>query len=99
MAAGLRQRDGEAEGCAYLLDTADGAARQPCAAPLRPGSSYCPAHHALCHLAGGSAAEAGRLREVEKLANAVGGRRGGGCGGGPSQRFLDRLERAVRDLS
>jgi hypothetical protein len=38
-----------------------------------------------------------RLREVEALANMVGGRRARDAGE-PSRRFLKRLERAARDF-
>lgn len=89
----------EEEGCAYLVTSAngDGSACR-CAAQCRSGSSYCPQHHALCHLPRGSRAERVRLREVKALANMVGGRRGPE-GEGPSRRFLDRLEHAVREFS
>ena len=80
-------------GCAYILD--DGDVRQICGAPLRPASPYCPDHHAFCHIDPGSVAENARLREVEALAKAVGGRRSRE-GGGPSRQFLKRLERVVR---
>lgn len=89
----------EERGCAYLLTSDENALlSEGCNAPRRPGSPYCPQHHALCHVPRGSRAEKARLREVKALANLVGGRRGRE-GGGPSQRFLDRLEEAVRDLS
>ncbi len=71
-------------GCAYILDEGDG--RQICDIPCRPASPYCPRHHALCHVAYGSAGEADHLREVEALAKAVGGRRSR-AGGGPSRQF------------
>lgn len=86
----------EAPGCAYILD--DGHDRRSCGAGCRPGSSYCPEHHALCRVPCGTSAEAKRLCEVEALANAIGGRRGRG-GAGPSRRFLRRLEQAVRPFS
>jgi hypothetical protein len=79
--------------CAFILDEGD--VRQVCGAPLRPASPYCPQHHALCHVAAGSTAENQRLREVEALAKAVGGRRSREAGG-PSRQFLRRLERAAR---
>lgn len=83
-------------GCRYILD---GDARpRCCGVGRRPGSSYCPEHHALCHLAGGTVAEAKRLREVEALATAVGGRRGSD-GAGPPRRFLRKLEQAIRAFS
>jgi hypothetical protein len=80
-------------GCAYILD--DGDSCRVCGGMLRRGSSYCPQHHALCHVASGTAEEVRRLREVEELARVVGGRRGAE-GVGPSRRFLKRLERAVQ---
>jgi hypothetical protein len=88
----------EEEGCAYLFtsDKAPAAAER-CGAPPRPGSSYCPRHHALCHLPRGSRAERVRLREVKALADMVGGRRGRD-GEAPSRGFLERLERALRDV-
>ena len=83
-------------GCAYIVG--DGERPHTCGEPLRQGSSYCPRHHALCHIRCGSKAEVARLREVETLASAVGGRQ---CraAGGPSERFLRRLEHAVRDFA
>lgn len=83
------------EGCAYPLDAAGGL--KSCGAPLQSRSSYCPHHHAVCHLPRGTAAESRRLREAEVLARVVGGRRGSN-GLAPSRRFLDRLEHAVRDF-
>lgn len=84
-------RDGS--GCRYIIEGDDH--RPSCGAGRRPGSSYCPAHHALCYLAGGTTAEAKRLREVEALATAVGGRRGDNAPA-PTRRFLRKLEQAVR---
>jgi hypothetical protein len=81
-------------GCAYLLG---GKTAKSCALPRRPRSSYCREHHALCHVGCGSSEEAQRLREVETLARAVGGRPGW-HGFEPSRPFLDRLESAVRDF-
>lgn len=87
-------------GCAYILDECGG--RQICGAPRkastpsrRAASPYCPEHHALCHAAYGSEAEAARLHEVEALAKVVGGRRSR-YAAGPSRRFLSRLEQAAR---
>jgi hypothetical protein len=79
------------DGCAYILG--ESASNRMCGAPRRPESSYCAEHHALCHLACGSPAEANRLREVEALASAVGGRRARNRGG-PSRQFLRRIEHA-----
>lgn len=83
-------------GCAYLLDEAG--TPRICGAIERRGSPYCERHHTLCHLPLGSVAERNQLREVEALANAVGGRRGPD-GAGPPRRFLNRLEQVVRDFS
>jgi hypothetical protein len=83
-------------GCAFMLDDSQG--RRSCGEALRRGSSYCQQHHTLCHVACGTAAEAQRLREVEALARAVGGRRGPGSAG-PSRRFINRLEQVVRVFS
>ena len=80
-------------GCAYLIE--DVGSHRMCGAPRRPVSSYCPQHHALCHLANGSAAEANRIREVEAIASAVGGRRSRRNSAGPSRQFLKRLEDTV----
>jgi hypothetical protein len=82
--------------CAYVL--ADGVSFRFCSGVPRRGSSYCPEHHALCHVASGTMEEARRLREVEELARVVGGRRGAE-GVGPSAQFLKRLERALRSCS
>ena len=80
------------EGCAFIVEDSD--SRRMCGVSRRPGSSYCAEHHALCHLAYGSAAEADRLREVEAIASAVAGRRSRNRHG-PSSQFLRRLERTV----
>jgi hypothetical protein len=86
----------EAAGCAYLLEA--GRRTQSCGLPRRPKSSYCREHHALCHIACGTSAEADCLREVELLARVAGGRQGWRAAG-PSQLFLDRLEGVLRDFS
>jgi hypothetical protein len=102
--------DQDESGCAYLLDECDGrricgaprravAPSRKAVAPLRKAASpYCPEHHALCHAAYGSEAEADRLREVEAIAKVVGGRRSRDTAG-PSRRFLKRLEEAARGSS
>jgi hypothetical protein len=73
-------------GCAYILDAEPAAhpgITQPgsrrarpahCGLPRRPGSDYCEAHYALCHLRPGSRAEAMKGFAIEALADAVGGR-------------------------
>ena len=80
-------------GCAYILD--EGGVGRACGAPRLGASPYCATHHALCHVANGSRAEANHLRAVEALATAVGGRRSREVGG-PSRGFLRRLERVAR---
>src|SRR5258708_17642747 len=70
----MRPDDREDCGCAFPLG-ADGAPLA-CGAPRRPGSSFCPEHHALCHLPPGGLAERRALAEEEALARAVGGRLG-----------------------
>jgi len=77
-------------GCAFILP--DGGR---CGAELKPGSSYCDTHHALCHLPEGSTRERRRLREAEALARAVGGRQGDHQRA-PSDRFLRRLENVAK---
>jgi hypothetical protein len=84
------------DGCVYIIE--ESGSHRICGTPRRPVSSYCPQHHALCHLANGSAAEANRIREVEAIASAVGGRRSRNRGG-PSRQFLKRLEDTVSTSS
>jgi len=95
--------DQDDPGCAYILDECSGrricgAPRKAVSASRKAASPYCPEHHALCHAAYGSEAEADRLREVEAIAKVVGGRRSR-YAMGPSRRFLKRLERAARGFS
>ncbi len=82
--------------CAYILG--NGRGRHFCGEAPRRGSPYCAQHHTLCHVAGGTTAEAQRLREVEALARAVGGRRASG-GTGPSRQFINRMEQALQAYS
>src|SRR5260370_30436603 len=90
----------DGSGCAFILDEVDGDPARPgfCDAPRQPGSAYCPRHHARCRLPEGSAAEKQRLREIEALATAVGGRQGRG-GRQPPAPLLRRLARVVRAAS
>src|SRR5438067_2198695 len=85
----------EDAGCAYVLEEPDG--RHNCGATRRPSSSYCPQHHSICYLVSGSKAELDRLREVEALASAVGGRRARQQAA-PTRQFLKRLEQTIRDV-
>jgi hypothetical protein len=80
-------------GCAYPLE--ENGEHRSCEAPRRPASSYCPAHHALCHVPSGTMEEVRRLSEVEALASAVGGR-GALHARQPSAHFLKRLEHVRR---
>jgi len=95
-----REQDSEEDdGCAFVLaGSGKTRAERFCGAPRRPGSVYCPRHHARCRLRGGSAAERQRLHEIEALAAAVGGRRGDGARRPPPQ-LLRRLERIARAFS
>jgi hypothetical protein len=77
-------------GCAFILDRGGA-----CGGARRPGSSYCPHHHALCHISGGSSREQRQLKEAEALASAVGGRRGR-ASRTPPDSFLRRLEKIAR---
>jgi hypothetical protein len=86
------EKDG---GCAYIVDESGG--RRSCGATRRSSSSYCPHHHSVCHIVCGSKAETDRLREVEALASAVGGRRARQRAE-PTRQFLKRLEQTVREL-
>jgi hypothetical protein len=84
-------------GCAFVLDAEARATpgRTWCGAPRRPGSAYCEAHHARCHLPSDSLAERRKIMEIEALAEAVGGK-----SGRPARRppplFLKRMDRASR---
>jgi hypothetical protein len=86
-------------GCAFVLDpdTSTTAGRSYCAVPRRPGSAYCHEHHALCYLPSHSLAERRKLKEIEALAEAVGGR-----SGRPARRpppsFLSRMDRVSRSV-
>src|SRR4051812_29192185 len=84
-------------GCAFVLeeDICTKAGRGFCAAPRRPGSAYCPAHHAMCHLSSDSLAEKRKLKEIEALAEAVGGKSGRPARR-PPPRFLQRMNRVSR---
>lgn len=94
------ESDAEGSGCAFVLDDDRGEAGGGgfCDAPRRQGSVYCEEHHSRCHLTGGSGAERQRLREIEALATAVGGRRGRQARR-PPPYLLRRLDRIARTLS
>jgi hypothetical protein len=88
------------DSCAFVLDgDTTGIARQTCcAAPRRAGSAYCHAHHALCYLPSESPAERRKLKEIEALAAAVGGKNGRPARR-PPPRFLQRMDRISRAAS
>jgi hypothetical protein len=84
-------------GCAFVLDgdIRTKAGRGFCAAPRRAGSAYCPAHHAVCHLPSDSLDEERKLKEIEALAEAVGGKSGRPARR-PPPHFLQRMNRVSR---
>ena len=88
------------DGCAFVLEEESRAAAGQicCAAPRRAGSAYCHAHHALCYLPSQSLAERRKLKEIEALAEAVGGRSGRPARR-PPPRFLQRMDRASQAAS
>lgn len=87
-------------GCAFVLDGEAHvkAGQTRCGAPCRPGSVYCDAHHALCYLLIASPAEKRKLKEIQALADAVGGR-SGRPSRRPPRRFLQRMDRVSRAAS
>ena len=93
----MRDDQDEDSGCLYLLGSADGW-EVSCGRPRRPDSSFCPTHHAICHIAGGSRAEDRVLAEAEALAQAVGGRLGAPARE-PPEPLLRRLDRISRLFS
>src|SRR5438445_3941746 len=93
----MRDDQDEDSGCVYLLGSAEGW-EVPCGRPRRRDSSFCPAHHAICHIAAGSRAEDRGLAEAEALAQAVGGRLGAPARE-PPEPLLRRLDRISRRFS
>jgi hypothetical protein len=83
-------------GCAYILDECE--SQRHCGVPRKGVSPYCAEHHALCHVAYGSEAEADHLRAVEAIAKVVGGRRSR-YSVRPSGQFLKRIEQAAQGFS
>lgn len=88
------------DGCAYVIDGADAGAGcvKLCNAPRREASSYCSSHHALCRLPKGGTGETRTLREIEALADTVGGKQGRPARE-PPEHLLRRLDRVVEALS
>jgi hypothetical protein len=93
----MRDDRDEDTGCVYRLDSSDDW-EVPCGRPRRPDSSFCPTHHAICHVPAGSRAERRRLDEAEALAQAVGGRLGTPARE-PPEPLLRRLDRISRLFS
>ena len=95
----LENPEGE-YGCAFVLEDPPprSTASRFCDAPRRPGSPYCPAHHARCYIRADSAAEERKLRQIEALADAVGGKRGRDARQ-PPPGVLRRFERMARVFS
>jgi hypothetical protein len=87
------------ERCAFILDAGTSATGETtcCAASPRLGSVYCHEHHALCYLPSRSLAERRKLKEIEALAKAVGGRSGRPARR-PSPGFLNRMDRVSRGI-
>ncbi len=81
---------GEEDCCAYLIQ--DGH-RERCREPTELGSSYCPSHHAITHLAHGSEAEAALIHNMDVIARYRGAQMGTRSVG-PLPVELDRLERS-----
>jgi hypothetical protein len=79
-------------GCVFVVEADGQAGSRYCGAPRRPGSAYCPEHHDRCRLPEGSKGARRRLREIEALAEAVGGKIRSAARQ-PSDAELDRLER------
>src|SRR5260370_12483495 len=90
--------DEQDSGCAFVVADPGPRRANLCDAPRQVGSAYCPRHHALCHLPAGSAAERRQLREIEALAEAVGGRQGRAAPH-PPDRLLRRLDGIARAFS
>ncbi len=79
----------EDDGCAFI----NGHAASPCGAVLKLGSSYCPRHYALTHIAHGSEAEVLRLREIACVARIVGSHMASGSILGPLPGEIEEIER------
>jgi hypothetical protein len=62
-----------------------------CDEPCLPGSSYCPAHHTLCHFRHGSKAEAKKIRDIDRYARATIWTPGGRVPTEEEFKQLDRL--------
>ena len=84
-------------GCSFILGEggADRAGPVYCGLPCRPGSDYCAAHHALCHLRRGGRAEIMKGFAIEALAEAVGGRIARPRPA-PSPAWFPRVEKAAQ---
>jgi hypothetical protein len=75
------------DGCQFILGSPG--ERDYCGADRQMESSYCPHHHAICHVRPQSAQERAALREIAALAAKVGGKLG--------RRMLSEAQ--LRDLA
>jgi hypothetical protein len=62
------------DGCRFIIGSPG--VRYFCGADTQANSSYCPHHHAICHIRPQSAQERAALREIAALAAKVGGKLG-----------------------
>src|SRR5689334_1143038 len=91
------EAQGAAPGCVYIVADSVAAGTMPryCGRPCRAGSAYCAAHHKLCHLRAGGAAEAHSVARIAVLADVVGGRQPAPTAQPPAG-WVRRVESAMR---
>jgi len=75
--------------CGYIFESGT---RERCGDPCMLGSSYCPMHHALTHLAIGSEAEAKKIRSFKAIAKIASNRMGRGSILGPVSGEIEAIE-------
>jgi hypothetical protein len=87
-----------AAGCRYLDDRL-----RQCGATVQQGSPYCPEHHALCYLPRSSPIERRRLREIDRIGAAVGGRQAARETASAMRKFMRKVAaidgQATRDVA
>jgi len=71
-------------GCRYLVDDR----LHQFGAQEKHGSSYCPGHHALCYLPPDSLLERRRIRQIDRIGEAIGGRQAGKNTAGALHKFM-----------
>ncbi len=81
---------GEDNCCAYISENGH---VERCLEPTELGSSYCPSHHSVIHLAHGSKAEALRIRDMDVIARYRGAQMGQRSVN-PLPGEIDRIERS-----